>query len=240
MISEIVVRINDRTLLVSCKSLVEVTELLVDVTLYIIKRYILRLVLLRLSKKFEESVCVASALEVVVDETDKDALALRELCKALLKSSYTVLLVTKVEVNITELSEDLTVLIVVLSIEASLEISLCCLIILHCPINETCIVERCGIDLRQRSSLGCISSLADEDGSSLVVSKRILVHTIHEILLRNILDTCLDVSFLRLLCINLVCLCICCERRSESILIYRLGNLDDSYNIRSIEIKVLV
>ena len=56
-----------------------------DVTLYIIQGGVVRLVLLGLVEKIEEPACVLSAGDIVVDQTDQEALAARELGESLLE-----------------------------------------------------------------------------------------------------------------------------------------------------------
>ena len=53
------------------------SELVVDITLYIIKGGVVRLVLLRLVQEGEELVRILSAADIIVDQAYKDALDFR-------------------------------------------------------------------------------------------------------------------------------------------------------------------
>ena len=75
-----------------------------DVTLDIVERSIVGLILLGLVEQGEEMIGALIVGEIVVDEADEDALALRELLETFLEITLGV-----VRIDFSELGEDLTV-----------------------------------------------------------------------------------------------------------------------------------
>ena len=91
-----------------------------NVSFYIIEGSVVGLILLGLIKESEQMVCALVVGKIVVDEADKDALALRELLEAVLKIALRI-----VGINVSEFRIDLTVIRIVTVVEALLEESLC-------------------------------------------------------------------------------------------------------------------
>ena len=107
-----------------------------DITFNIVERSIVRFVLLCLCKEFEQTVGALLIGEVIVDESDKNALALRELLEAFLKIALCISCI-----YLCEFSIDVTILGIITEGKALFEESRCCSIVTSIESGETCIVE---------------------------------------------------------------------------------------------------
>ena len=146
----LVVRIDLGALLIGSDSLVILTELGTGVTLDIIEGCVVGLVLLGVVDEGEQPFGVLSAGHIVVDETDEETLALRELGEALLEIILLQGLAgsSGVEVGntVSKLYIDLSVLCKVAIVKALLEEDLCLCVVFCTESSETGIVEGTGVD----------------------------------------------------------------------------------------------